>query len=324
MGITLPLRGLSLQEHRPVVTEMVDLGYDHVWAGETNGVDAITPLAVAAAWAPGLGIGTAVVPVQTRGPALMAMTAAALGELAPGRSAFGIGASSPAVVGDWNARASDLPLQRVSDMLGFLREIFTGRSVTRRYPTFGVTNFRLDRPVTSPPEFLVAALRPRMLRLAAAEADGAITTTVSAADIAKVREHLAPDGRLVVWVPVCPSPDAALVRDLVRPNLTAYLCLPAYRAQQAWLGRSARLEPSWRAWDRGDYKEAVSAFPDSVIDELVIHGSPAACRAGVARYFAAGATDVSVSLDPMVVQPLEALRALAPAAGDSSRRVWTE
>jgi probable F420-dependent oxidoreductase len=314
-GVTLPLRGLSLHEHRSVVTEMIGLGYDHAWAGEASGIDAISPLAAAAAWAPGLGIGTAVVPVQTRGPALMAMTAAALAELAPGRSALGLGVSSPAVVHGWNDRTFDRPLQRVTDLMRFLREAFAGRSVSRRYPTFEVTNFRLDRPVPSPPDLLVAALRPRMLQLAATEADGAITTTVSAEDIPTIRDHLGPEGRLVVWVSVCPSADAVLVRDLARPNLTAYLCLPAYRAQQVWLGRSARLDSTWRAWDRGDYNGAALALPDSVIDELVVHGSAAACRSGIARFFAAGATDVSISLDPVMSDPLGALRALAPAVG---------
>jgi alkanesulfonate monooxygenase SsuD/methylene tetrahydromethanopterin reductase-like flavin-dependent oxidoreductase (luciferase family) len=154
-----------------------------------------------------------------------------------------------------------------------------------------------------------------MLQLAAAEADGAIATAVSAEDIPAIREHLAPEGRLVVWVSVCPSPDLAFVHEMVRPNLTAYLCLPAYRAQQVWLGRGERLGPTWSAWDRGDYRGAAAVLPGSVVDELVVHGTAAECRARITRYFDAGATDVSLALDPMAGDPLEALRALAPTAG---------
>ena len=86
-----------------------------------NGADAFTPLTLAAAWEPRLRLGTAIAPVYTRGPGLMAMTAAALAETAPGRFQFGIGASSPVVVGDWNAAEFTQPYRRSRDMLRFLR-----------------------------------------------------------------------------------------------------------------------------------------------------------------------------------------------------------
>src|ERR1700753_2824284 len=103
-GITLPLTGVPLAAHRDVVRSLPDLGYTDVWSAETAGTDAFTPLALAAEWAPTLRLGTAIAPVYTRGPGLLAMQAATIAELAPGRFALGIGSSSPVIVQGWNAR----------------------------------------------------------------------------------------------------------------------------------------------------------------------------------------------------------------------------
>jgi alkanesulfonate monooxygenase SsuD/methylene tetrahydromethanopterin reductase-like flavin-dependent oxidoreductase (luciferase family) len=101
-GMTVPLTGVPLPDHAAVFPALADAGFTDVWSAEVAGTDAFTPLALAAAWEPRLRLGTAIAPVFTRGPGLLAMSAAALAETAPGRFQIGIGASSPVVVGDWN------------------------------------------------------------------------------------------------------------------------------------------------------------------------------------------------------------------------------
>ena len=78
----------------------------------------------------GLRLGTAVANIYTRGPALLAMSAATLAGLAPGRFVLGIGVSSPAVVTDWNGIALDRPYQRARDTLHFLRRALAGEKVS--------------------------------------------------------------------------------------------------------------------------------------------------------------------------------------------------
>ncbi len=88
-GITIPFDGVTLEAHREWIEELPGLGYTDAWTGEASAADGFTPLALAATWAPTLNLGTAVVPVYTRGPGLLAMQAATLAELAPGRFALG-------------------------------------------------------------------------------------------------------------------------------------------------------------------------------------------------------------------------------------------
>src|SRR5436309_12677709 len=116
-GLTLPLRSMPLHEQRDIVAGLPDLGYTDAWSAEVNGADAFTPLAAASQWADGLRLGTAIAGIFTRGPALLAMSAAALASLAPGRVVVGVGTSSPVIVEQWNGLQLSRPYQRARDTL---------------------------------------------------------------------------------------------------------------------------------------------------------------------------------------------------------------
>jgi len=96
-GVEGKLAALGFEQRQHLATD--------AWTAETAGTDAFTPLVLASQWAPQLRLGTAIVPVYTRGPGLLAMQAATVAELAPGRFVLGIGASSPVIVSGWNAAA---------------------------------------------------------------------------------------------------------------------------------------------------------------------------------------------------------------------------
>lgn len=311
-GITLPLTGVPLAEHRDLVTSLPDLGYTDAWTAETAGTDAFTPLVLASQWAPSLRLGTAIVPAYTRGPGLLAMQAATVEELAPGNFVLGIGTSSPAIVEKWNGIAFTEPMAKVRDTLRFLRSALAGEKVTESYDTFEVSKFKLERKPATPPRIMLAALRPGMLRLAAAEADGAITNWLSAADVAKVRSVVGPDVELAARIFVCPTEDAEAARGIGRLMISSYLTVPAYAAFHDWLGRKEILAPMHEAWQAGDRKRANELIPDSVVDELVLHGSPESCRDQVQSYVDNGLDTPIIATVPTGDDPAEMVRRLAP------------
>jgi len=313
-GITLPLHGYSLPAQGSIIAELAALGYTDAWSAELNGVDAFTPLVLASQWTDQLRLGTAIAPIYTRGPALLAMTAATLADLAPGRFVLGIGTSTPVVVQQWNDIGFEAPYQRSSDLLRFLRAALTGAKITERYATFAVNGFRLERPPAVAPGLALAALRPQMLRLAAAEAGAAITNWLSPDDVPRVRAVTGPDCELIARVFVCPTADAGTARAIGRRVLTAYLTVPAYAAFHDWLGRGELLAPMQAAWAAGDRKGASAAIPDEVVDDLVIHGDLAACRERVDQYRQAGLdTPVIAILPTPGIDTADAARGLAPA-----------
>ena len=317
--MTVPLDGLPLSDHADWYRELEDLGYTDVWSSEANGTDAFTPLALAAAWAPNLRLGTAIVPAYTRGPGLMAMSAAALAEAAPGRVVIGVGTSSDVIVERWNDIPFEQPYQRTRDVVRFLRAALRGEKMSEEYDTFKTRGFKVGRVPDVQPKIMVAGLREGMLRLAGRESDGAIINWLSAEDVAKVAPVVQDAGgggkEIVARIFVCPSDDAETVRNMGRFAIAAYLNVPVYAAFHEWLGRGEQLKGMWEAWKAGDRKAALAAIPDSVVDDLIVHGPPEACREHIARYFDNGVTTSSLAVMPFGVDARQAARDLSPSAG---------
>src|SRR4051812_38241314 len=319
-GLTVPLPG-PLHSHREKLGQLADFGYTDIWSAESDGADGFTPLALAAAWEPRLRLGTAIIPAYTRSPACFAQSVASLADAAPGRFAIGIGSSSNVIVERWNGIPFVEPYKKGREVVGFLKDALGGGKGAKTYDTFEVSGFRLGVRPEQPPKILVAALREGMLRLAAREADGTIINWLSADDVRKVAAVV--DGasggvpkEIVCRIFVCPSENADVVRAAGKFAIAAYLNVPVYAAFHEWLGRGEMLQPMWDAWKAGDRKAALAAIPDELVDQIIVHGSPAQCRAQIQRYFDNGVTTTSLAilgLDPEL-DHWQAVRDLSPSA----------
>ncbi len=314
-GLTIPLPG-PLHNQQSFYQELVKLGYTDVWSAESNGAEGLIPLALAAAWAPELRLGTAILPAYTRSPALMAQSAATMADAAPGRVAFGIGSSSNVIVENWNGIPFEEPYKRVRDTVRFLKDALSGEKVTEDYDSFSIKGFRLGIVPEQAPKLLVAALREGMLRLAGREADGAIVNWLSPDDVTTVAgivNEQGPDREVVARIFVCPSEDREAVIAGGRYTLAAYLNVPVYKAFHQWLGRSDLLGAHWERWDAGDRQGALGEIPESVVDDLIVHGSPDQCRERISQYMENGITTPALAVMPFGgIDPIEAIRSLAP------------
>ena len=90
--------------------------------------------------------------------------------------------------------------------------------------------------------------------------------------------------------------------------------VPVYAAFQEWLGRGDQLAGMWEAWGAGDRKQALEEIPDSVVDDLVVHGSPERCRSRIQEYFDNGVTTSALAILPFDpnLEHWDAVRSLAP------------
>jgi probable F420-dependent oxidoreductase len=320
-GMTIPFDGVPLSEQRDWIVELEDLGYTDVWSAEANGADAFTPLALASAWAPSLRLGSAIVPAYTRGPALLAQSVATLADAAPGRVAFGIGTSSNVIVEGWNGIPFDDPYRQVRDMVRFLRAAMSGEKMTGRYGRSEVKGFRLGIRPAEQPAILIAALREGMLRLAGREGDGAIINWLSADDVATVAPIVQAAGaaaadpgprEVIARIFVAPTTDREAVIGMGRFAIAAYLSVPVYAAFHEWMGRGEQLADMWRLWGEGDRKGALAAIPESLVDELIVSGTPEQCREHIQRYVDNGVTTPALALLPFGYDQRQAVRDLAP------------
>jgi probable F420-dependent oxidoreductase len=229
---------------------------------------------------------------------------------------MGIGTSSDVIVERWNGIPFEKPYQRVRDTVRFLRKALAGEKVDEEYETFRVRGFRLSRPLAQQPPILVAALRQGMLRLAGRVGDGAILNWLSADDVKKVVPYVhagGPDKEIVARIFVVPTPDVTTARAIGRRAIAAYLNVPVYAAFHDWLGRGPELKGMWDAWRAGDRKAALEAIPDRVVDDLILHGSPAACREQVLRYVENGVHTPALAVLYPGPNLRQVIRELSPA-----------
>jgi probable F420-dependent oxidoreductase len=296
-AIHLPQRRAGVRTLAATAGRTEAAGFDGVWVGEVNQLDAVVPAVLAASGTSSAAVG-ALLNVFTRAPTTVAMTAAALGDLAPGRVEVVLGASSPLLVERWNGIPYRRPLARVRDHLRFLRAALAGDRVRGTFETFSSDGFALDEPPAAPPAILVAAAGPRSMALAAQEADGVAVNWVAPGELDRLDELPADRRRVAVVTPVCPSPDRATVDALMRPILASYLAAPAYAGLQRRLGRGAALAPMWDRWAAGDQAGALAALPGSVVDDLVVWGTPAECGRALADAERATGARMVVALFP--------------------------
>ena len=276
MGLTVPFNGVALADHAELFRRAEGAGYQDLWSAETGGYDGFTPLAAAAAHTERVRLVTGIVHPFTRGPALLAQHAAALADLSGGRFVLGIGSSSNVIVERWNEVPFERPLTKVREAVETMRSVLAGGR--------GPGGFKLETAPTHEIPIVVAALRGKMLALAAEVADGAFTNLVPLSDLPQVVEaYGAPDKELACRVFCAPQPeDEALA--LAKFMFAAYGTVPVYSEFYRWLGWGERVEPMIEAWNARDRARALELVPEDLVREIFVFGSPAQMRDRLASF----------------------------------------
>ncbi len=304
-GLTLPLAGRSLADHEEVVRRAEAAGYTDLWSGETSGPDGFTPLALAATWTEGMRLGTGVVGVFQRGPALLAQQAAALADASGGRFALGIGASSDRIVEGWNGIPFERPLSKVAETVEFLRPAFAGERTS--------TGFKLEAQ-PPPIPIILAALRGKMLRLAVESADGAFTNFLPISGLERVVAELgdaSEDFELLCRF-FCLPGEREQIEPLARFMFSSYVTVPVYAAFYEWLGHGDAIAEMRELWAAKDRQGAAAAAPWELIEEMFILGSPEQMRARLDEFVSGGITlPVLTPICPPEAQA-DLVEALAP------------
>jgi probable F420-dependent oxidoreductase len=278
------LPGLSLAAHEELVKGAEAVGYTDFWSGETNGPDGFTPLALSAAWTERARLGTGIVGVFQRGPALLAQEAAALASASDGRFVLGIGSSSDRIVEGWNGIPFERPLAKVRETLDFLDAALAGE----RAPG----GFKLESAPAQPIPVVLAALRGKMLELAVERAAGAFTNFLPLGGLPKVTGQLAgaPEGFELLCRFFCLPGEREAVEPLARFMFSSYITVPVYAAFYRWLGYGEQIEPMISAWEAGDRQAAAAAAPWELIEAMFIFGSPDEMKERIGAFVEGGIT----------------------------------
>jgi F420-dependent oxidoreductase-like protein len=213
-------------------------GFATAWMANIFGIDAMTALAMIGRETSRIALGTAVVPTFPRHPVTMAQQALTAQAASGGRFSLGIGLSHQVVIEFMFGCSFAKPYSHMKEYLAVLSPLIHSGSVSYQGNEYKV-NANVKVPGATPCPILLAALAPKMLALAGAEADGTITwmtgpKTLRDHTIPRITAAAAtakrPRPRIVAGLPVCVTEDAAAARAAASALFQVYGGLPSYRA----------------------------------------------------------------------------------------------
>jgi F420-dependent oxidoreductase-like protein len=306
---------------------MESAGIDVLWIGEAYGFDATSLLGYLAASTKRVQLGSAIFPIFSRSPALMAMTAAGLDFASAGRFILGLGSSGPQVVRGWHGVDYDRPLARTRDAIEVCRLIWRREKLeyqgaTLEVPLAGERPLKLvDHPVRSEIPIYLAALGPKNVALTAELANGWLPlffhpdkAEVWKNDLAEGIAARSTDlGVLEVVaggrIALCSETDAKAERDVERRRVALYVGGMGSRSRNFYndlfsrYGYEAEAKAIQDLYLSGRKKEAEERVPSEFLRATSLLGDEGYVRERVQAYRDAGVTCLNIDIPEFVEEP---------------------
>ena len=303
IAITLPI-GPHIEDSIAVVRWAEDNGIDDVWFSDAMAPDSLTMVAVVAPHTRRLRVGVAVTPVYTRTPAVFAATANVLAQMLPGRFVLGLGSSSQAIMERFNGIKLEKPLTRVRETATIVRSMLAGEKSNFALETLASQGYRQEA-LPEPPPIYLAALRPKMIEMAAEVGDGVVFNLWPKKALPKMMEHVAAgakrggkrveDVEVVNRSFVMVTDDVEAGRQAFRNYYTPYYANPVYNDFLRWAGYKDEAEGVLAGWAARDRALSTGSITDEIIDAVAIIGNTEEVHARVREQTAAGIDTTIVS-----------------------------
>ena len=287
--------GLSVAAVADLAQRAEANGLDAFYLAETAS-DALVMAQAALAATESIEVGTAVANARLRHPAAAAMTAAMLGEWSGGRFRMGLGVSNARFNETWLGMPPVAPVDFMRDYVASMRAVLAPNDAERSAAP--ASGFALDRPVSQPVPIALAALQPRMLRLAGEIADTVVLSLTTPRSIGGVLEQIRIGGarrepgrapvRVECVLPCCFDADTESARRAGRGVVIGYARHPAATRLFAERGFAAELAQVVAALDGGDVEAAHDIVGDDMVDDFVLLGDPEQCAVRIAAYLELG------------------------------------
>lgn len=338
LGLNLGYWGANPEDNVALAQEADRLGFHSVWTAEAYGSDAVTTLTWLAAKTERINVGTAIMQMTSRVPAMTAMTAATLDLLTGGRMLLGIGASGPQVVEGWHGVPYGKPVTRAREYVEIIRKILKREKPlehhgehydipTRSGSGLGKPLKLIIHPLRSNIPIYLAAVGPKNVALAAEIADGWLPIFFSPHRMNVYREWLdegfakAGGGKDLSSFDIAPTvtvqmgDDVDNCRNMIKPHLALYIGGMGAREKNFYFNIACRYgyeEAANKIQDlylAGKKMEAVMAVPDELVDEVALCGPKERIAERLAAWKECGITTLICG-----VSDINALRVMAELA----------
>jgi alkanesulfonate monooxygenase SsuD/methylene tetrahydromethanopterin reductase-like flavin-dependent oxidoreductase (luciferase family) len=287
IGTDIPIRDLISSIERAEVA-----GFEGIACGEFADISSAAFLGAVSRVTKSIRLTTSVIAVSSRSPALLAMTASTLSELSDGRFALGLGIGSP-MVSAYHGHAFNDPVGTMARTIVDVRSALEGESLVE----WGRFRLRHLQRVNVP--IYIAAMNPRMMRLAGQLADGIILNLSGPIQVA---EHITAafqargDEATTSWKTFVPlwvnaSSDEQRARDQFKTDMAPYLAVPTYRRAMVALSDEDAVDRGASIWSEQGRSSAAQAFPDTIVDAVLV-SDPVVFAQRLLELHEAGASDV--------------------------------
>jgi F420-dependent oxidoreductase-like protein len=332
LGLNLGYWGSEPADGVALAQEAEQLGFDSVWTAEAYGSDAVTPLTWIGALTSKIKLGTAILQMPARSPAMTAMTAATLDLLSGGRMLLGLGLSGPQVVEGWHGQPYGKPLVRTREYVQIVRHIVARETALNfqgeeyQVPIQGGTGLgkplkMIIHPLRARIPIYLAAIGPKNIELAGEIADGWLPiffaparqqAYLGALEAGLARRTAAEPFDIAPSVTVVLGEDVAACRQFVKPMLALYVGGMGARGKNfyndlvrryGYEAAAAEIQDHYLA---GRKQEAAAAVPDALVDEVALCGP----KERIAELLAPWRQSRATTLICNALQP-EALRVMA-------------
>ena len=315
MAVTLPISP-RLEDNIELVQWAEANGYQDAWFSDAGSPDSLTMATALGAYIKGMRVGVAVTPVYTRAPSVLAATANVLGQVYPGRFVMGLGSSSETIMTRFNGIPLDKPLTRVKETAIIVRRMLTGERTDFDLETLSSNGYR-QAPMDSPPPLYLAALRPKMIEMAAEHGDGVVFNLWPTKALPKMMEHVRigaaragknwEDMEIVNRKIVLVTDDKQAAYDSFRTGYAPYYANPVYNRFLAWSGYEEAARELLEGWASRDRARTAAAFSEELINDIALIGSVEEVQEGI-RADAAG------GIHTHIISPLVPIDAVYPEA----------
>jgi F420-dependent oxidoreductase-like protein len=321
LGINLGYWGAGMDADNLAVAQEADrLGYSVCWAAEAYGSDAPTVLSWVAAQTERIDVGSAILQIPARTPAMTAMTAATLDSLSGGRFRLGLGVSGPQVSEGWYGVRFDKPLARTREYVEIVRKAMSRERLTHQgaqwtlpLPDGPGKPIKLTvHPVREHIPLYIAAIGPKNLEQTGEIAEGALLvffspehaeeTTLGPVRAGRQKAGKELDGfDIVPTVPMALGDDVDALADLFRPYTALYVGGMGSRKANFYNRLAGRMGYEKEAaavqdlYLAGKKDEAAAAVPKELIDSTTLLGGVDRIADRMRAYAEAGATTLSLA-----------------------------
>ena len=322
VAVTLP-GGPKVSDTIDRVNWAEERGYTDAWIADGASPDALTLAAILGDHAPSLRIGTAVTPVYTRAPTVIAATLYTVAQQLPGRFVWGVGSSSKNMVTGWNGIPLDKPKTRVVETVQAVKAMLRGEKSAFAGETVQSHGYR-QPPLENPPPIYMAALRAKMIEAAAEHSDGVILNLWPKDALPKMMDHVrigaeragkTETPEVVNRFMVCVTDDVERARNAFRAAFAPYYATPQYNAFLAWAGYEEAAQTIAEGWAEKDRAKTGGALDDDLVDAIGVIGSADHCRERI-RWAMETGVDTAI-IAPIGVTPEESQATLDAFTADN-------